>query len=481
MEQSRLAQYLQAAVSLHRMQLLDPAETYYRQALLLQPDHLQAKENLVLLLGQKGNIPEALQLFPEVFLRHPQKLECLLNVLRLLMMRSLFKEVSKVLKDYIPFLLDQTASLNKLGIFLQMHNLDEEAIALYRKVLTHWPKHVDALSNMGLALVDRGEYEEALSCLNQAIELNPEHFNARSNRALLYLLLGMYQQGWDEYGAYRKADGYQKPKGLMGPLWEGEDLQGKTILLLCEQGAGDAIQFVRYAPLFQRRGARVLLACQPGLMTLFSQSPGVDVAIDATKPFPPHDTHFFLMMAPKLFGVDPAEDSSAFPYLFVQDHLHDKWRKQVQSISGRKIGVAWAGNPKHRKDLFRSLDPSLLDPLWAVEDCVFVSLQKSHPIPFPPMIDWTSLLSDFAETAALILQLDLVITVDTSIAHLAAALGKEVFILLPFVPDWRWRLHGSTTPWYPSVRLFRQKTRGDWSSVLEEVKLALEEMGAIRR
>jgi hypothetical protein len=325
-----------------------------------------------------------------------------------------------------------------------------------------------------MSLADTGEFDASMDAARQAIALQPDASTAHFNLGLTLLLKGQLAEGFKQMQWRFKTPEMRsfRPK-LAQPLWDGSDLPGQQILLYGEQGLGDIIMFSRYAPLVASRGARVLLMVPPPLVSLMQTLDGVESVIPATQPLPDFDVHAPLMSLPMIFGHDESTIPSKAPYLRADPVRAEAWKSRLADhLHQRAVGLAWAGNPKHRNDRNRSVPPAQLAPLAAVQSVAWVSLQKeasSSDRPNLPLLDWTSQLSDFADTAALIHNLDLVITVDTAVAHLAGAIGKPTWLLLPYVPDWRWMLNRADSPWYPSMRLFRQTQRGDWSAPVQTI------------
>ncbi len=280
--------------------------------------------------------------------------------------------------------------------------------------------------------------------------------------------------------ALKLAPAGQNP-ALSEPRWDGQDLHGRTILLLYEQGLGDAIQFVRYAPLVSQRGGRAVIQCQGELVRLLRSNPDLGKVIPLGATPPPFDVQCPLVSLPFVFRTDLRTIPASVPYLHPEPGLIDSWRQQLAlSSAGLNIGLAWAGNPLFREDRTRSIELRQLVPLGAVPGVSFYSFQKSsaadQAISPPPPMKLTPLgpeLHDFADTAAALSLMDLVITTDTSIAHLAGALARPVWVMLQFVPDWRWLLDRNDTPWYPTMRLFRQTSLGDWPDVIDRVAKSL--------
>jgi ADP-heptose:LPS heptosyltransferase len=266
------------------------------------------------------------------------------------------------------------------------------------------------------------------------------------------------------------------------PQWDGAPAKGKTILLFGEQGAGDMIQFVRYAPMVAERCARTVLVCGPDLKTLLKGVNGVSEVVDYDEQPPRFDQHVPLMSLPKLFKTDLDSIPAPIPYLSADPAKVEHWRLRLGGRPGRKIGLAWAGRITHPNDRNRSMSLAQLAPLAAVKNVQWISLQKGPaeaeartPQAGLEITDVSSELTDYSDTAALIANLDLVISVDTSVVHVAGAMGKPVWVLLPFIPDWRWLLDRPDSPWYPTMRLFRQRAVGDWEPVVQGIAEKLKQ------
>jgi ADP-heptose:LPS heptosyltransferase/Flp pilus assembly protein TadD len=334
----------------------------------------------------------------------------------------------------------------------------------------------DAYAELAACRYNAGEYDRALAACDQAIARNPNHARAHYGRALIYLLRGDYERGWKEHEWREKVDYVSMLRGFEQPKWDGSELRGKSILVHAEQGYGDTVQFVRYLPELKRRGATVHFYCDEKLAEVLKRTPGFDAFY--TKRYPlKTDFHVPLMSLPGLLGGDiPAP----VPYIAVDPERARTWKARVESLQGRRrIGIAWAGRPTHASDHARSVPLAAFAPLVeAFPGDAFLSLQggeaaKDIATAGCRLADFSH---DFADTAAIMQALDLVICVDTSIAHLAGALGRPVWTLLPFSPDFRWGVERETTPWYPTMRLIRQPRPGDWSAVFAAVreKLARE-------
>jgi tetratricopeptide (TPR) repeat protein len=337
----------------------------------------------------------------------------------------------------------------------------------------------------GLEFRRLGRYQEALAAFNAAISLAPNYAEARANRSHLRLLLGDYG-GWDEFDwRWRTEEEAHTKLNILRPLWRGEPIEGRSILVFAEWGFGDAIQFVRYVPLLKQRGAKVTLLAQAQLVGLFG-SIGADSVVFGTPDLPSTDFYCQTLSLPLAFGTRLDTIPARVPYLAADKARIAKWKPRLPKLAWhgtkrmRRIGVVWAGNPGFKGDATRSVGLRNMAPLLAGKGVQFVSLQqklrdgdseilRAHP----NVLHLGDALEDFQDTAAIISLLDLVITTDTSVAHLAGALAKPVWVLLEFTPDWRWLLEREDCPWYPTARLFRQRALGDWHGVVERVRAAL--------
>lgn len=369
-----------------------------------------------------------------------------------------------------------------LGRALGLAGRYDEEIAAYRRAIELDPKAVVAYINLGVALRDLHRFHEAMAAFKKAIQLDPNHPGARTNRAQTNLLLGQFEHGWREY-EWRWKDGEQVPPPWPN-AWRGESpVSGKTLLVFNEQGFGDTLQFVRYVDALTERGARVILRVQDPLVALLgarsSDDAGAVTVIGESEPLPPFDLHCPLLSLPFALGAHRAPIPAAVPYLSADATKRAQWRERfAASTKGLRIGVAWSGNTGNLAGRHRSTSLEAWQPVFeaAASRASFISLVKDvRPEDLPrlrngPVIDVSGELDTFAETAALVAELDLVISIDTAVAHLAGALGKPVWILLPYTPDWRWGLERADSPWYPSARLIRQPARGDWRSVMNTVR-----------
>jgi hypothetical protein len=326
--------------------------------------------------------------------------------------------------------------------------------------------------NLGAALHESGDLDGALNCFRDLIARQPDLAVAHLMVGLILLAQGDYDAAWPEFGWRWMQPEMARNRAQVGrPMWDGGDLNGKSILLIAEGGAGDTLSFVRYLPLIQQRGARLLLACQPELRTLLTSWQ------HAGHPLPPPDLFCSLIDLPALFKTTVATIPNS-PYVRADPIRTERWKARLRSERRLKIGLVWSGKVNA---LHRHLALADLAPLSQIQNVAFFSLQKGDAAreiagASLPLTDYTAELNDFADTAALISNLDLVITVDTSIAHLSGAMGKPTWVMLKIAPDWRWMHNRPHTPWYPTARLFRQQIAGDWLDPIQQLAAALSSL-----
>ena len=374
---------------------------------------------------------------------------------------------------------DLTAIANRAGALLALGR-PAEALADYDRVLAARPDLADVHNNRAAALCELGRYEAALAAFDLAIGLALQDPDALWNKSLTLLRLGRYQEGWRLYENRKRKREPLGARTYPQPAWTGaEPLAGRTVFLHWEQGFGDTLQFIRYAPELARRGARVAVSVQEPLVRLLKQlEPEIAVLGPHQRPAE-FDYHAPLMSLPLAFGTR-LETIPASPRLAPEPALAFAWAERLGPPGKPRVGLAWRGSPGHVHDRGRSIPLGMLKPLIAPE-ADWISLQKDvseierESLATFRIRDVADALTDFAETAALIGGLDLVITVDTAVAHLAGVMGKPVWILLPFNPDWRWLVGRNDSPWHPSARLFRQPAPGDWEAAIDSVRQALAE------
>ncbi len=370
------------------------------------------------------------------------------------------------------------------GAYFRQENL-QEALSCCRKALDLNCDHVNARYNLGITLEAMGRFEEAITAYNKVLHLSPDHKDAAWNRALMHLLLGDFEQGWKGYENRIHARQWQQvyPYRYNLPLWDGSPLNGKKIYVHEEQGLGDSLQFIRYLPMVKERGGTVVFEANPQLRELLDNFDGADILVSRRTDGEPEiacDCYIPLLSLPGIFKTTDVTIPCPIPYVFADAEKTRFWRHRIHG-SGFKVGVVWKGNPNHGKNKSRSCPVECFSVLKTIPSIRLYGLQKEVPpealsqiCDNPIEINLGDALTDFSDTAGLIANLDLLISVDTSVAHLGGSMGRPVWLLLPFVPDWRWRLGVNDSPWYPTMRLFRQTRRGDWETVMQAVKAALQ-------
>jgi tetratricopeptide (TPR) repeat protein len=460
---------------------MDDAIASFRRALRLNPNFSDALWNLAHILKDIGQHDEAIALYRRICQLQPNSAEAWCNLAISLREHKKFEESIDAFNRSISLNPKFAPAYNNLGVAYSESDRLDQAIKFFRKAVEIQPEYAHAWKNLAVALGEQCKYDECLAAFAEAAEANPDLAEIYSNRAIILLTLGKYEQGWRDYEWRWRANLklLAPPRKLSEPRWDGSPLNGRTILLHTEQGFGDAIQFARYIPLVADRGGRIILECQPELVRPLRTVRGVDRIITRGEALPRFDVHSPLMSLPLAFGTTLQTIPSQFPYLSADQAMSARWKTRLDPIPAKlKIGIVWAGSPKHRLDRQRSMTIDHLAPLADVKDAIFFSLQKGDPSRQTPpaglnWFDFTAELNDFADSAALVTNLDLVIAVDTAVAHLAGALAKPTWILLPHPPDWRWLLDRLDSPWYPTARIFRQRSAGDWAPVISEVTAVL--------
>lgn len=462
---------------------LAAAEACFRRAIALAPGFAEAHYNLGNVLRAQHQEPAAIDAFRRALALEPRFPDALGNLGALLFERGDLAGAADCFRESLTLVPEDPKTLNNLGNVLVAQDALAEAVQCYDRAIAQAPGFAAAHVNRGNALQEAGDLAGAAESFAHALALDPERAEAQWGLALIALLQGDFAAGWPRHEARFRVEGFGGARNFAPPQWQGEPLHGATILLHAEQGLGDTLHFVRYVPLVAARGGRVVLEVPPELYRLLAATGAAETVVAAGGPLPDFAFHCPLLSLPLALGTELATIPAAVPYIEADPLKVAAWRQRLPEARLR-VGLVWAGRPEHKRDRWRSLSLATLAPLAEVPDIAFVSLQKgpaaaqaSLPPPGMALIDLAAELVDFSDTAALIAALDLVIAVDTSVAHLAGALGKEVWLLLPQMPDWRWMLGRADSPWYPTARLFRQPERGAWGPVVAAVADALRRRG----
>lgn len=471
---------LHAALQHHRSGRLREAEVLYRQVLAREPNHADATHFLGLIAHQAGRTDAALAHMRRSLELAPDNPVFHINLAVILQERREYDQALAHCRLAIGLRPQFAEGHANLGAVLASSGRPDLAIEPLRHALTLDGRNLKAAYNLADALSKIGDYDQAIARYERVLEIEPNHARSQFGLGLLRLLRGDLARGWEGYEwRWRTGDPSIPKRTFSRPLWDGADFEGRTLLLYSEQGHGDAIQFVRYLPRVLERGGRVVLECLGGLATLFRQFEGVEV-VSWGDPLPTFELRCPLMTLPKVFGTTLQTIPADVPYLRAPHDRVEAWRTRLAQDRKVRVGLAWSGNPRHTNDRERSIPLGMFSPLKDVAGVSFYSLQKRADLPAGaappadlPLHDFTEDLHDFTDTAALIENLDLVLSVDTAVAHLAGAMAKPVWLMVPFVPDWRWLLDRSDSPWYPTLRIFRQPGRQDWPAVIDQIATAL--------
>jgi tetratricopeptide (TPR) repeat protein/uncharacterized C2H2 Zn-finger protein len=460
---------------------LDESIQSFESALRCRPDYAEAFNNRGISLGRAGQLEQAIASYEQALRLKPQYAAAHNNIAIALANSLRFDEAITHYHQALEINPQYAEALNNLAIVLSQRGRFDEAVEAYHKSLAIRPNYPEAHSNLGIALTESARTDEALYHYGRALELRSDYPDARMNRALTYLLTGDFERGWEEYEWRWKCKDFN-PRPFSQPRWDGAPLDGRRILLHTEQGLGDSFQFVRYAQLVKDRGGHVVVRCPRPLATILRFCPGVDEVCIEGDELPAFDVHLPLLSLPHIFRTTLATIPAPPSYLNLDQALIDHWAQELAYIRGFKVGINWQGNPKYRGDRHRSIPLAHFASLAAVPNVRLISLQKGFG---------TEQLKDarfsvttlggqideargaFMDTAAIMKNLDLVVTSDTALAHLAGALGVRVWLALPYAPDWRWLLNRDDCPWYPNTRLFRQTKVADWESVFARMGDAL--------
>jgi tetratricopeptide (TPR) repeat protein len=454
----------------------------YRQALALRSDNPEALNNLGVALLRIGKGDDGIACHEEALRLRPNYYEAHNNLGNALAARRGPAEAVRSYREALRIRPDYAEAHYNLGIALAEQGQLDEAVASYREALRLKPDYVEARSNLGHALRAQGRLDEAMACYNQILDAKPDDPEAHMSRALAWLQQGDYEQGWPEYEwRWRCRELGRLP--YTQPAWDGSPLEGRTVLLHAEQGLGDTIQFVRYVPLVRARGGEVIVACPKALQPLLADSPGLRRLAVKDDELPPFDVYAPLLSLPALLGTTLATVPADVPYVHADPALVERWRRELEGIPGFKVGIVWQGSPDYRSDRYRSIPLRHFAPLARVPGVSLLSLQKGPGseqlreagfavTDLSPRLDETS--GPFRDTAAVLRNLDLAVMIDTAAAHLAGALAVPTWLALSSAwADPRWLLDREDSPWYPTLRLFRQQRFGDWDGLFARMAEAL--------
>jgi tetratricopeptide (TPR) repeat protein len=459
---------------------LQEAAAAYLRAVQVKPDFIEAHVRLGAVYCHFGILNEGGNAFQQALRINPNYADAFTGLTFVLTNLGRDEEALAACRKAIALRPACPDDYNNLGILLHQQGKLDDAMAALSKALELRPVFLEAWNNLGNLLTELQRLDEAFAAYRRASAIDPKAADPHFNQAWVALLRGDFENGWRGHEWRWGSKNFSSTRPVLSrPEWDGGDLRGKTILLHAEQGLGDAIHFVRYASLVARRGGRVIVHCPPELARLFKSVEGIDTVATEGK-LPEFDVHWPLMSLPLAFNTRLESIPAEIPYIRADAALAAEWARKLAPFAGQlRVGLAWAGRPTNKQDRKRSMTLDHFAPL-AADGITFFSLQKgpaaaqaANPPPGMRVIDFTADLHDLADTAASIAHLDLVISVDTAVAHLAGAMGKPVWTLLPFKPDWRWMLGRTDSPWYPTMRLFRQSRPGDWMDVIAKVRQEL--------
>jgi len=505
--------------ALLKLNRADEAMAAYRAALALRPEYAEAQANLSGIICERGKLDEAIELARRSLANQPESPQAWYHLGRALHKQNRLDESAEALGRAVALrprfaqalgelgaVLIKTGALaqavealrqsleiepaaevnHSLGLALRAQGKFTEALAAYKKVEAFGFRDARLFNNIAEIEHRLGQYDEAIEYFQKALEIQPDFPLARWNLSIVQLLTGDYREGWAGYELRWKANSIPLPQRYSErPVWDGSDPRGRKILVDCEQAFGDSLHFVRYIPLIAQRGGKPILAAPPELRRLFQTVPCLEQIICPPQELPAFDAQCPLLSLPHLFGTTLQNVPANVPYLFADPALEERWKKRVPQDGRLKIGIVWAGSPGYKENVTRSPSLAAFGPLGAIPNTWFCSLQKgdaAREALDPPeglqITDWTAELQDFADTAALMANLDLIIGSDTAVIHLAGGMGKPAMVLLAYVPGWPWLLEREDSPWYPTMRLFRQPKFGDWKTPMERIVKAVRTQAA---
>ena len=475
MPQLTIQQAFELATRLAVSGRLVEAEQLFHQIIARQPHSAEARYNLARVLAEKGDAQQAMASYRESLRLKPDFPEAMSNLGELLRAGGNAKDAIELLQRAISLRPDFVEARYNLGLALADADRTAEAVSQMRAVIQTRPDSAEAYNQLGNLLREQDELPEAIAAYRRAIALRAEFPEARWHLALALLVQGNFEEGWEQYESRRQIRGVWRDPGFTQPLWDGTPLAGKVILLWAEQGFGDTIQFVRYVRQVQEKGAQVIVLCQAELLPLLAGQDWIERVVGFDQTLPAFDVQSPLLSLPRILRTTIDTVPHSVPYLRANPALAAKWKSSMP-FDRLNVGLVWATKAAVPGSGKRSIGLHALSPLAAVQGVRFWSLQKGEAAAearTPPkdleLVDCSGELGDFADTAALLANLDLLIACDTAVAHLAGAMGVPTWVALPFVAPWRWMRKREESPWYPTVRLFRQFRAGDWTAPIEAI------------
>ena len=468
---------LKLALRYHREGNLDYAKYVYQHVLGIDPQNADALHLLGVSVYQSEQYDIAINLITQAIQIDSTKPLFFTNLGNAFQKQGKLEQSAQAYQKAIQIQPDYADAYYNLGNAFQKQGKLEQSTQAYQKAIQIQPDYAEAYFNLGNSLREQGKLKESTQAYQKAIQIQPDYADAHFNLAMLLLLQGQFVEGWEKYEWRWDSSLKSQKRNFKRPLWDGTSLSSKSILIYAEQGFGDSIQFARYIDLFPDT-ATIIVACQPELKSLLKSIERIDILVTKGEDIPNFDFHAPIVSLPHIFGTVLETIPAKIPYLYPDKNPDFSFLSDDER--DLKVGIAWAGSPTHINDRNRSISLNNFKCLLDIKGCEFFSLQVGEHHRDIKQCGYSRIIKDlgkqftnFHHTASVILQLDLVISVDTAVAHLAGALGKPVWTLLPFIPDWRWMLNRSDSPWYPSMTLFRQRKRGDWHSVFQEIRLTL--------
>ena len=459
--------------------LKEEAAECFRHATQQQPDDVGFRLNLAHALAELDRDADALDAFRAVLLLDPDQLDAHREAARLLFRLRRYAEAAEHRRHLLRLIGRLPETLNDLAVALVAAGDFDAAAATLDEALAMAPEFPATSNHLGICRLRQGRVGEAIGLFDRAVELESDYADARLNRGCAHLLQGDLARGWPDYEWRFRVD-VRTARDFPQPRWDGSPQPDSTLLVWCEQGLGDVLQFIRYAPIARRHVGRLVVLAPARLIPLLKTCPGIDRLVPQDEPPGDFDLHAPLASLPAILGSELKNLPSTVPYLSADPQQVGVWRGRLAELGGFRVGIAWQGTPQYREDHRRSIPLERFSPLAEVEGVTLVSLQKGYGAEQLEAISWRDRVIDlgcmtdahdaaFLDTAAVMENLDLLIVSDSAVAHLAGALARPVWLALPAVPDWRWLMEVESSPWYPTMTLFRQLQTGDWKGVFERI------------